>query len=244
MINRVIYVSLLFFSFYRSAYSQEDTLFLVSTPFIAIGYAHESSQYVREFYDNILDNYRSYGIPIPTQVPFGRTISVNGGILFSWMTDAAIGLSIGYSYSPAYSNYKDYSGTLEVNGSTSVLDMCIKGQIIVTKISTFQMDLNVQGGVSRGTASITQALHYSDNPDFNYDGKWSTSAWGPFSQVTLGFPVQCGDYTVSFEGGYRYSSGQVTNQTIESGAGSITTDYHWDIGQSGFVFLVSCGLKL
>ena len=244
MIKRIICVSLSFFPFFKSAYSQEHTLSLESTPFIAIGYANESPQYVREYYDNILDNYRSYGIPIPTQVEFGRTISVNGGILFSWLTDAAIGFSLGYSYSPAYSNYEDYSGTLEVNGSTSELDMCIKGQLTITKMSAFQLDLNVQAGVFRGTALITQALHYPDNPNFNYDGKWSASAWGPFSQVTLGFPFHFGDYTVSFDGGYRYSSGQVTGQTIASGEGNSTTDYHWDIGESGFVFLVSCGLKL
>jgi hypothetical protein len=228
----------------QAGLSQTDTLISVTTPFVSLGYAHESPRYVREFYDNIVEGYRYNGIPIPTQVEFGRTLTVNGGILYGRVPEIKIGLSVGYSFSPAYSNYKDYVGSLEINGFTSALDISFKGVFTVMMIGNAQMNLDIQVGAFNRSASITQSLHFQDFPQENYDGTWSASAWGPFSQLTIGFPVHMGTYTLSFEGGYRYSSGQVTNQTVKSSEGNYTTDLHWDIGSDGFVFLITCGMDL
>lgn len=87
------FLSFLLLVMVQTAFSQDDTLAYQSTPlfsdtmpavttaFISAGFANESPQNVREFYDNILDNFRFNGIPIPTQVEFGRTLVVNGGFL-------------------------------------------------------------------------------------------------------------------------------------------------------------------
>jgi hypothetical protein len=243
MRRKLILVPLLFF-FCQTACSQDTKMHSSWALFITAGYANESPEYIRDYYDEIVTFYRNEGIPIPTQLELGRTAIVNAGFLFSRVKDVRLGFSVGYSYSPAYSSYKDNTGTLEVNGSVNSFDISLKGLIEVIKIEDYPINICLQLGVCNASASISQILKFSDSPQNNYNQKWSVSAWGPFSQAALSLPIQVGEFTISLEGGYRCSSGQVTNQNIEANTGTGSTSDHWDIGQNGFVFLVSCAMNL
>jgi hypothetical protein len=239
-----LYLVSLFLIVIQRGYSQDKAPYTSLPIFISAGYASQSPVYVREYYDEIVNSYRYEGIPIPTQLEFGRTAAANAGMFFGGIEEVRVGFSIGYSYTPAYSNYKDDVGTLKVNGSAASLEISFIGEITAVEIVKVPVHLNVQLGTCRNSASITQELRFFDFPWNNYDSKWSASAWGVYSQFTVGVPVQLGNLTLGLEGGYRYSSCQVTDETIESSTGNYSTDDHWDIGQNGFIFLVSAEMNL
>ncbi len=89
---------------------------LLYKPFISIGYTNTSTNIATEYYNVILNAYRSEGIPVPTQISFGKTTILNGGVYFSRLTTIWIGVALGYAYTPAYSDYGDYAGTLKIDG--------------------------------------------------------------------------------------------------------------------------------
>ncbi len=240
---KLFVIPLLFFII-QTACSQDTASHLSSAVFFSAGYANESPVYVREYYDNVVEFYRDNGVPIPTQLDFGRTITADAGIYFKAIKGVRIGFSIGYSFSPAYSNYQDYAGTLKVNGSVNALEIAFRGQFTTVEIADVPIYLNIQLGVCQNSASITQELRFIDFPENNFDSKWSASAWGVCSQLTFGVPVRLGDFILVLEGGYRYSSCQVTGVTIESSTGNSSIDSHWDIGQDGFVFLASIEMNI
>ena len=228
----------------QAACSQIKVQPAIWTTFVSAGYANESPTYVRNYYDNLVDSYREKGVPLPTQLEFGRTVVADAGILFSTKKNIRIGFTAGYSYSPAHSNYQDYAGTLKLNGSVNALEIAFKGQFTTVEIADVPIYLDIQLGVCQNSASIMQELRFIDFSENNFDSKWSASAWGICSQLTFGVPVRLGDFTLVLEGGYRYSSCQVTGVTIESSTGNSSIDSHWDIGQDGFVFLASIEMNI
>ena len=87
-------------------------------------------------------------------------------------------------------------------------------------------------------------MKYSDFPQNNYNAKWSVNAWGPCFQGTIGSSVPLDEFTISLEAGYRFSWNMVTPEKLESSIENYSTPTSWNIGPSGFISLVSFGMKL
>jgi hypothetical protein len=242
--KRIPLIIILLACLLQTASSQEDKYPMLWKTFVSIGYANAASSNVSEYYDLIVDSYRHNDIPILTQTPFGRTVLVNAGFLFTRLEDIWFGLSVGYSYSPAFSNYEDYAGTLKVNGSVNSFEISIKFQYIPEKIAGLPIIISAQPGISYASSSITQELRSNDFPELNYDSKWSTDAWGPCFQGTIGTSVPWGKLSILLEGGYRFSWNKVFEEKIESSAGNSKRYEALDIGQTGIVFLLTVNYEL
>jgi len=223
------------------AFSQEEKDSTYFYPFVSIGYPYVSMGDLKDYYNSIVDNYRSQGVPIQTQVGFGRTVVIGGGILYNWGKVTRLGLSLGYWYSPAYSGYEDYGGSLKVNGSLSDLDVCLMMQSTVEQIGRFPIDLEIRAGATRSSVLITQQVRYNDFPEDNTYSKFSETCWGPCFEITLGSRVQLGRVVVSLEGGYRITSNKLP-EIPSSGIGS--ESHEFNISESAVVFLLSIGTRL
>ena len=196
---------LLLLALLNTAESQQKRYPVLWRAFISIGYADATSGIVREYDDLIVNSYRSDGIPIPTQIPFGRTALINAGILFTQLKDIWFGFCVGYSYSPSYSNYKDYAGTLKINGSINSYELSLRIKASLDQIGDFPITVSVQPGIAHVASSITQELRISDLSVQHYDWNWSASTWGPFFQSTLGISIPVRNFIISLEGGYKFS---------------------------------------
>lgn len=226
--------------------TQKKKLPLLYEPFISVGYLNITNNLATDYYKIILDSYRSMGIPIPTQVDFGSTLSTKGGVYLSLSKTVSIGLALGYIYSNAYSGYKDYAGTLKVNGTIQSYTISFVGRGTITNIADFPLNIFIEAGSSYATASIIEKLLLNEYPQNNLDTKWSAKAWGPFIQSTFGTDFLFGIMTVSPQVGYCLNFNNVSpdfNKDIYIKYGT-NLDRLSNIGQSGIIFLVKFGINL
>ncbi len=232
----------LFITFCHEAFSQVEQTEVPTRwkLFASVGYANTTSNNLNDYYNLIVDSYRLNGIPIPTQVPFGRTALVNAGFLVTRLESVWFGLCVGYAYSPAYSNYEDYAGTLKINGSISSYEVSLKIRANVATIGVFPVVISAQPGISYVTSSIEQHLRLSNVPELNYDLKWSSVAWGPFAQAMGGTSMMLGSFDMSLDVGYKFS----WNKTYALDFGNRKKYGPWNIGPSGILFLLSIDMQL
>jgi hypothetical protein len=211
-------------------------------PFFSIGYTNTSTNLASEYYNVVLNAYRAEGIPIPTQIDFGKTTVLNGGIYISRLKTIWIGIALGYSFTPAYSNYGDYAGTLKVDGKIEDYTISFAGEGTVTKFFNVPIELFVQAGGSYSTAEIRQNLNLYDFPESNYDKKWLGKTWGFFIQPSFGTKIQLGSFFISPQVGYRV----ITNNVPPELNRDIYIEYREDLskslGNSEIIFLVSSGI--
>ncbi|MGE5810544.1 MAG: hypothetical protein ACM339_03525, partial [Ignavibacteria bacterium] len=175
---------------------------------------------------------------------FGSTLIVNIGVLITRLENIWFGLSLGYLYSPAYSSYEDYSGTLKVNGFVSSYEIALKIKGTVFKIDNFQFDISSQPGLAYSSACITEELTYFGIPQADYDSKWSAYTWGPSFQLTICPAIRLGEFYLSLDGGYRFAWNEVTKGKIESSIGNYERNEVMDISQDGVIFLFSMEKEL
>lgn len=210
-------------------------------PFVSIGYPYTATGDLNDYYNSIVDGYRSQGVPIRTQVGFGRTLVVGGGILYNWYKSIRLGISFGYWYSPAFSSYQDYGGTLKVNGSIKDLDICLMMQTTVDQVGGFPIDLGIRVGATRASVLIIQDVRFISFPQENSYSEFSKVRWGPCFEPTIGSRFQFGKLIVSLEGGYRLASNKLP-EIPSSGVGSVRNEF--DVSESGLVILVSLATRL
>jgi hypothetical protein len=237
---RILFMAILLLGFIgQTASSRQYMHPTLWKTFVSIGYANAASSDIGDHYAKIVNSYRFEGISIPTQTPFGRTIMVNAGFLFTRLEDIWFGLSIGYLHSPAYSSYKDYAGTLKINGSISSYELTLKVKATAMRIGNMPIDITVQPGFDRTYSFITQELRYYDLPQYNYNAKWSTGSWGPCLQGTVGTSLPVGKFFVSLEGGYRFGWDPAPRES-----GKYEESVTWNIGHSGYVLLLTLDMGL
>ncbi|MGE5797660.1 MAG: hypothetical protein ACM339_03885 [Ignavibacteria bacterium] len=228
---------------HQSLFSQQERTTNSWKAFVSIGYGNTTSDNLSEYYTLLAERYRYNGLPLETQTEFGPTLLANAGIIFNILERIGAGISFGYLYSPAYTNYKDYAGTVKINGSISSYEILLKVHYIPGKIGDFSIVICPQFGASHASVLITQEVRFNDYQQSNYDWKMSKGGWGPCVQATIGTSVNLGEFFAGFEGGYRYTRIQVAEQTEESTTGTAEVTQVMDIGLNGFISLLSFGIK-
>ncbi len=224
--------------------SQEEPTPTVWKSFISVGYTGAVPNTVRDYYNSVVDSYRSKGIPIPTQRTFGTTAVLHGGILISQMEHLWIGCSAGYSYSPAFSNYKDFAGTLKINGTVNTYAVSLKIVATAATIGELPIKLTLQPGLSYVSLSINRDLKYTDGSNGYEQWKWSASSWGECLQATIGTSMPLGDFVIAVDGGYSGGLNMIGTETIESNSGNKSLPGFGDIGYSGFIALLTLEIKI
>ena len=225
-----------------SAQAQPDKYPLRRNAFISVEYAGAVSGDIRKYYNGIVDMYRSEGIQIPTQTKFGTAAGISAGVLLSRLENIGAGISIGYSRSPAYSIYKDYSGTLKVNGNITSAEILLNLKIMLVKTKGFEADVKICPGVSYTTLKISREINYSMYPDKNLDKSWRDNAWGPSCKAKLGISIPVSDFMISLEGGYTANLNNVPKDRVYKNTGMLT-ESGWNIGMSGYIIDISFGTE-
>ena len=229
---------------FQSGFSQDKISPTLWKAFVSIGYGSTRSDNLSGYYDALVDNYRSSALPVRTQREFGPTLLVNASIICNLLENIGAGISFGYLFSPAYSNYKDYAGTLKINGSINCYEILLKTYYIPGKVGNFSIIISPQIGVSHSSVIMTEEVRFSDFQQYNYDWKMSKSGWGPCAQATIGASINLGKFIIALEGGFRYSRIQVIEQTEESTSGTTKVLHVTDLGLNGFVSDLSFGINL
>ncbi len=233
----------LFILIFQSGYSQVKRVPAHPKAFVSIGYGITKSDNLSEYYDILVNNYRSLGVPVSTQREFGPTLMANAGVIFNLIENIGAGISFGYLYSPAYSNYKDYAGTLKINGSVRSFEILLNVYYTLLKVGEFPIVLSPQLGVSHSSVLITQEVRFNNFSENNYNWKMTKDGWGPCAQLTIGTSINLGEFIVALEGGYRYTQIHVTEQTEESTTGTEEVNKAMGIGLNGFISDLSFGIK-
>ncbi|HUI29451.1 MAG TPA: hypothetical protein VLX91_04470 [Candidatus Acidoferrales bacterium] len=246
--KRVIFRLVLSLFVFRPAFSQNYIPIDIWQPFISVGYESASTGDVSIFYHNIVQSYRDQGIPVPTQTDFGRTLAVNGGFLYCPIASIWFGLSMGCLYSPAFSDYQDYAGTLKVDGSVVTYPITIITQYKLTDVGSFPILIIVKPGFSYFASKITQDLEFAGSPQNDFHSKISSYSWAFCIEAGLGTSVQIGRITATIESGYHLSG--VGPLDYHQNPGPANDPYWgerhfmWSMGQSGFIVRLTTGFNL
>ena len=227
----------------QSVFSQENESPVFYKLFLSCSYGNTAPNDINNLYNSITDNYKSLGIPIQTQKGFGGMLMANAGLQVSMLKDINAGISFGYSYKPAFSKYKDYAGSLNIDGSIKVFELLLLAEYIPSKIGIFPVIIGTQVGFCHTSAQIVEELRLSDFSEFNYDRKISMDGWGPCLQITIGTSISLGVFIVALEGGYEQSWNQSTEQLEESTTGTEKLAPKINIGLNGFIFDLSFGIQ-
>ncbi len=211
--------------------------------FVSIGYGSTESSSFSKYYKSLIDSYRFSGVPINTQREFGPTLLANTGFIFNFLENIGAGISLGYFYSPAYSNYKDYAGIVKINGSISNYDILLNVYYIVQEIGKFPIVINPKIGFSHSSILVTQEVRFNNFQEYNYNRKLTNDGWGPCAQFTIGTSVNLGNYYVNLEAGYRWAWIIPKDQMEVSITGTDKAYEVTDIGLIGIISSLSFGIK-
>ena len=208
----------------------------------SIGVGGDLSKDVGDVYDELAQNIRSFGIPLRTQTKFGRTMAMSADVLYNRFPSIGIGFSVGYSYSPAFSEYEDNAGSMSLNGSKQVYTICLKARATPERFGKFPFILNMQFGACHTVVSITQKVRFINVPSANADWNLFTNTWGPYFQMTVGTSINLfGDFSLGAEGGLDYGFTKVPNAELDP-MGTAKDQLGKELGPFGFVFLLSVGV--
>lgn len=211
--------------------------------FLSVGYGMDVSQDVSDTYDALVANTRTFGVPLQTQTKFGRTVLTNASILYNRFESIGLGVSFGYSFSPAYSVYEDDAGTLKLDGSVHTYQIALNARAIPEYYGEFPFILNLKFGVCRTAVSMTQEVRFTNGREANADWNLSTAMEGAFFQATIGTSIKLlGDLSLGVEGGYEYASIKVSNAELDP-LGTAPDQLGKQLGPYGFVLLLSVGIE-
>jgi hypothetical protein len=210
---------------------------------MAVGYWYAQSD-LNDFYSSVLDSYRQRGIPIKLQSKFGKTFSLDGGLLFSRIASVQIGVSAGFRYSPAYSGYEDFAGSLNVNGSISSLVIGLVMHGHMTDLWGYPIILTFEPAAIHSSVELTATTRFTSLPQYSNEIRWSGSSWGVQFRALLGTFVPVGPFLAGLHAGYQRGTLRVTNGSpaqsslLGLGSGLVIAD------QGGPVVLLRLGFNL
>jgi PEGA domain len=245
--GRCAYVAVFFFvvQFAKQADAQDYIARSLWEPFITVGYENANVGDLGVFYNNVLDYYRGENVPISSQSNFGPTLHLGAGFLFSPMKPIWLGLAGSYYDSPAYANYRDYSGTLKVTGQLNCYQLDIIARGNLRSYLGLPLFASLRPGIALMYPNVTQDLVFTDSPKQTYLIQMKSPSWTITVEATVGASFPAGPFTMSIEGGYRFaSSGEIEYSTlipVPGGPPAGDRMASWSVVQTGPVVDISLG---
>lgn len=231
-----LYILLIIFTVSQLVYGQENEIKSHSNykAYFSAGYAYTSLGSFKNYYDQIIDTYNYNGIPIPSHGDFKNSLLFEGGILLSRIKKIWFGISANYLYTPAFANYKDYLGTLKVNGAVNSFGIALIFKAELFNAFEHPILISVQPGLNYASANITEDLKYNEQSEFNYFRDWKLDAWGPSIKALITTIIPFGEFNLVPGIGYRYAWNKVGSDDLEKEV----RNRFWsiDFGQNGIVF--------
>ncbi len=216
-------------------------------PFISVQYGSMNFGDVGTMYHHILQTYRDEGVPVQIQTDFGRTVELGGGALYSPIQSMWLGVSVTYSYSPAFSDYRDFAGTLRINGSVRSTQLVFMGGYTLARVAGCPIRAFVKPGYSSFSAVITENLQIPSSAGTIYSRSRSTSTGGPYLEMTVGAWIPVGPLQLSVELGYRgvfIGQSAYSLETVPADPATPNSQVYWNVADSGFMLTTSIGLPL
>jgi hypothetical protein len=239
-----VLLPLLLFVFFQIASSRHKEYPTYFDLYFSVGYGNTVSSDVSDYYQSIIDSYRSLGIPIQTQTKFGPTAIGNIGFDFSKLKEISFGVCLGYSYSPAFSNYQDYSGTMKINGSVNSFDALLNVRFIPIYIDTYPCIINARVGCVYSSLKITKEIRFNNFSESNINWDMTTNGFGPEMEATIGTSKEIGSIYIAIEGGYKVSLVKIEQYNEELNGVSNQNNKSMNIGPRGGFVQVSFGINL
>jgi len=212
--------------------------------FVSVGYGNTASANIRDYYNSIVDNYRAAGIPIQIQAPFGPTVIMNTAIILNVLQEIGAGVSFAYLYSPAFSNYQDYAGTVKIDGSISAYEFSLKMRYSPLNFGNISIFISPHINICHTSVVITQDVRTNNYQYMDYNWKMTKEGWGPGLQMSAGPFIRLDRFIIEVEGGYRYTWIHVADQTEERAVGTNKVMQPMDISFNGFYSLFTVGMEL
>jgi hypothetical protein len=178
------------------------TTFTVST---SLGFNTFALGDVRDFYSGLLEEFRANNIPIPTQREFPGNLIIGVDILYSIPSIADVGLGSRYTWTRAFSLYRDYSGTLDVNGKVAMLSLEGIIQRDITTEGIVDVYAGLRGGLVLGWSKFSQKSVFYDFPDQNSEILLSGNGKGYSVEGFMGIKRRVGNIAFGVSAGYRYA---------------------------------------
>lgn len=160
---------------------------------------------VRNFYNGLLEIYRTNGIPIPTQREFPGNLLVGVSLLYSIPSVADIGLGSRYTWTRAFSSYDDYAGSADVNSKISMVTLEGIIQKEIAPESIVETYAGVRGGLVFGRTEFSQRIAFNDQPDQNIDILLSGTGKGYSVEGFIGVKRRLSNVVLGVCTGYRHS---------------------------------------
>lgn len=232
--------------FFQISIAQVENKQSYTDLFFSIGSLNSDYSNIRNIYNDILEYYRYYGISIPKQTDFGKPLIVNAVIIFpSSIKSIQVGLGFDYCFSAAYSGYRDFSGSLQVNGSIKTYQIFLIIQFNILQTDFFSTFIRLKPGYVKSSVVITENLIYPEMPQMNYNSQTLISGSSMCWESSIGLTIPVDFFLFSFDIGYQYAGVRNSEMSILS-KNPVNRNKNLIDGiiQSGFVYFFSIGLGL
>ena len=243
--NKIFFTFIITLIISQYIYSQNNVKHDSTMILCSVGYGISSFGQVNDYYNNIITQYKEEGIPIKKQYGFSRTAYLNLQLLYSPVLPPMwFGVSIGYSFSPAYANYKDFAGILRVNGKITCLDLSITARMKMAEIKDFPIYFSIRPGISHYILDITNSAEFIKYPQSNFSDKAKLTLWAPFIGVTFGTTIHFSHFILELDIGYQTMVIGNHDITLQSSSGTITEIPLGNCYQYGLLTFISIGYTL
>lgn len=232
----IVFVLLLQCTLARAQDRVADTSTSTFTVSLSLGFNTFALHDVRNFYNGLLEIYRTNGIPIPTQREYPGNLLVGVSVLYTIPSVADIGLGSRYTWTRAFSSYEDYAGSANVNGKISMVTLEGIIQRDLTPESIVEMYVGVRGGLVFGWSTFSQSIVFNDYPDQNVDILLSASGKGFSVEGFIGVKRRLSNVVLGVCTGYRYANLSDMNADLSlngqpQGSGTLQLEHNL----SGFI---------
>ena len=240
--------SIILFASLNIGYAQEQSSFsnyvaldslIVS---FSLGYGFTSVGGIENYYNDLISDYKDEGLNISTQHNFSNTLALEAQILFSLVYPPIwLGISGGYTFTPAFSKYEDASGEVDINGSVDSFRIALASKFDLCSFNKFQVFVDIKPAFSYYVAKVKDKVHFYNYSQFDLAREATLKLWIPSVEFFIGLTYPIKAFYVSFEGGYMNSfvGDQVLNVSVNGDSSQPVSELNCN--QSGLIFLVSMG---
>jgi len=201
-----------------------------------VGYTTFALGDVKDFYDAVLNEFKIYGLVVPTQKEYPGNVTFGLNLLYNIPSIVRVGLGSQYTWTEAYSGYEDYAGLLEVNSKITLFT--IEG-VVERDIESFKAGKfygGARGGISFVNSDYSNTVSFTEYPGEVEEIKLSGDGNGFTLEGYLGVNYSLGNVSLGVTTGYRLAKvKEIDGKITIPGEGSYSGKLNLEHDMSGIV---------
>lgn len=207
------------------------------------GYSYMNTGGISDYYKDLVTQHDNLGIKRTSHSNFGSTLIIGGQFLWTRVAPPIwIGASLGYTYTPAFSQFKDDTHTSDLKGKISSYHVSFSSRFALENFSKGQLFLALKPGIGYYSMKIQETSNFTNQPQSNR--QTTLSQWVPALEASLGFTIPFSRYFISYEAGYMVNITGYQKLNISSDSGDSFNISRGSCNQSGPVAVLSFGFGL